>query len=182
MWRFRSRTKRSPGWSHQGKWATRPFFFDARPVNESERRVKELIGPAVQALGYDLLGVEHHVSHKRSLLRVYIDSESGIGVNDCERVSYQVGGILDVEDPIAGAYDLEVSSPGADRPLFEPDHFARHRGARVKIRLSLPIDGRRNFRGILEGCRDGKIFIKVDGLDHVLPLSRVGTARLVPDH
>ena len=150
-------------------------------MNESERKVKELIGPAVQALGYELLGVEHHLAPKRSLLRVYIDSESGIGVNDCERVSYQVSGILDVEDPIAGAYDLEVSSPGADRPLFEPAHFARHRGARVKIRLNLPIDGRRNFRGVLEGCRDGNVFITVDGTDHVLPLSRVGAARLVPD-
>ena len=66
-------------------------------------------------------------------------------------------------------------------PLFEPVHFVRYCGARVKIRLNLPIDGRRNFRGVLEGCRDGNIFIKVDGADHVLPLSRVGAARLVPD-
>ena len=83
--------------------------------------------------------------------------------------------------PLPAPTTSRVSSPGADRPLFEPAHFARHRGARVKIRLNLPIDGRRNFRGVLEGCRDGNIFIRVDGTDHVLPLSRVGVARLVPD-
>ena len=75
-----------------------------------------MIEPAVNALGYEVLGVEYHAAPRRSLVRVYIDSDSGIGVDDCERASYQVSGILDVEDPIAGAYDLEVSSPGLDRP------------------------------------------------------------------
>ena len=150
-------------------------------MNESARKVKGMIEAAVNALGYELLGVEYHAAPQHSRVRVYIDSESGIGVEDCERVSYQVSGILDVEDPVAGAYDLEVSSPGLDRPLFEPNDFARYRGSRVKIRLNWPLDGRRNFRGILEGYRDGNIFINVDGAEHALPFSRIGTARLIPD-
>ena len=143
--------------------------------------MKELIEPAVNTLGYEVLGVEYHAATQRSLVRVYIDSEAGIGVDDCERVSYQVSGILDVEDPVAGAYDLEVSSPGLDRPLFEPSHFARHCGAKARIRLNWPIDGRRNFRGVLRGCRDGNILIDVDGAEHALPFGRIGSARLVPD-
>ena len=150
-------------------------------MNESAQRVKGMIEPAVNALGYELLGVEHHASPQRSLVRVYIDSEAGIGVADCERVSYQVSGILDVEDPIAGAYDLEVSSPGLDRPLFEPSHFVRHRGERVAIRLAWPLDGRRNFRGILRGYRDGNVFVDIEGAEHAVPFDRVRAARLVPD-
>ncbi len=150
-------------------------------MNESARRVKEMIAPAVNALGYELLGVEHHAAPRRSLLRVYIDSEAGIGVDDCERVSYQVSGILDVEEPIAGTYDLEVSSPGPDRPLFEPSHFARHCGSQVRIRLDWPLDGRRSFRGVLRGYRDGNILIDVDGAEQALPFGRIGSARLVPD-
>lgn len=149
-------------------------------MNESARRVKKMIEPAVNALGYELLGVEHHAAPKRSLLRVYIDSEAGIGVDDCERVSYQVSGILDVEDPIAGTYDLEVSSPGLDRPLFEPSHFARHHGSQVRIRLAWPLDGRRSFRGVLRGYQDGNILVEVDGAEQALPLARIGSARLVP--
>ena len=150
-------------------------------MNERARTIKSLIEPAVNALGYELLGVVHHAAPQRSLVRVYIDSEAGIGVGDCERVSYQVSGILDVEDPVAGAYDLEVSSPGLDRPLFEPHHFERHRGAQANVRLTLPVEGRRNFRGVLCGYRDGNIVMNVDGADHVLPFTRIGTARLVPD-
>ena len=150
-------------------------------MSEGAQRVKGLIEPAVNALGYELLGVEYHAAPQRSLVRIYIDSETGVVVDDCERVSYQVSGILDVEDPIAGKYDLEVSSPGLDRPLFEPSHFVRHRGAIVKIRLSWPLDGRKNFRGVLQGYRDGNILIDVDGADLALPFSRIGTARLVPD-
>lgn len=158
-----------------------PIFVFSRSMHERARKVKALIEPAVNRLGYELLGVECRRAPRRSLLRVYIDSENGIGVADCERVSYQVSGVLDVENPLPGAYDLEVSSPGLDRPLFEPRHFNRYRGATVKIRLTLPIEGRRHIRGILAGCRDGSILINVDGAEHALPLDSVGTARIVPE-
>ena len=143
--------------------------------------LKTLIEPGVEALGYELLGVEYQSGRKHALLRVYIDSERGIGVDDCARVSHQVSGILAVEDPIEGGYDLEVSSPGLDRPLFEPRHFERHRGAEVKVRLTVPLDGRRNFRGVLEGCRDGRVLVMIDGARLALPLEHVGIARLVPE-
>ena len=86
-----------------------------------------------------------------------------------------------MENPLPGAYDLEVSSPGLDRPLFEPRHFNRHRGETVKIRLASPIEGRRQFRGVLAGCRDGSILIDVDGAEYALPLDSVGSARIVPE-
>ena len=147
---------------------------------EPARRVKALIEPGVMALGYELLGVEYRAGGNSALLRVYIDSEQGIGVSDCERVSYQVSGVLDVEDPIASAYDLEVSSPGLDRPLFDLHHFERHCGEEVKVRLSQPMDGRRSYRGVLAGCRDGKVLLRDRDAEHALPFHWIGSARLIP--
>lgn len=149
-------------------------------MKEPARRVKTLIEPGVKALGYDLLGVEYQLRGRAALLRVYIDRDEGITVTDCERVSYQVGGVLDVENPISSAYDLEVSSPGLDRPLFEPEHYDQHHGQEAKVRLSQPIAGRRAFRGILGGCRDGKVLLHDGETEHALPFDAIGQARLVP--
>ena len=107
------------------------------------------IESAVQGLGYELVGVEYLPQGRRSLLRVYIDTPGGVTVDDCERVSHQVSGVLDVEDPIRGQYVLEVSSPGLDRPLFTAEHFQRFAGSRVRLRTSPPLDGRRNFSGLI---------------------------------
>lgn len=144
--------------------------------------LRALIEPAVAALGYELLGTEFlSAGGGPAVLRVYIDSDTGINVDDCSRVSHQVSGLLDVEDPIAGEYTLEVSSPGFDRPLFTPEHFQRYTGSEVRIKMQVPQDGRRNFRGEIAGCRDGVVHIRLDGAICELPLAQVSQARLVPE-
>ena len=98
-------------------------------------------------MSYELLGIDYGASGKCSILRVYIDSHNGVGINDCELVSRQVGAILDVEDPISGQYNLEVSSPGIERPLFTLAHYRRFLGNEIKLKLYRPIGGRRKFKG-----------------------------------
>ncbi len=142
-------------------------------------QVEQLVETAIEALGYELVGVEYIQGGSDPILRIYIDAEQGIGIEDCERVSHQVSGILDVEEPIRSAYLLEVSSPGFDRPLFKAKDFERFVGAEAKITLKLPVDGRRNFRGVLQGFEDGEILIEVDGEVYALPLSKLAKARLV---
>ena len=138
----------------------------------------KLLEPAIEALGYELVELEF----PPHLLRIYIDREGGVTVDDCEVVSRQVSAVLDVEDPISGAYTLEVSSPGLDRPLRKETDFIRFAGERAKIELSLPDkDGRRRFTGTLKGCDAGEVLIEVDGEEHRLPLADIGKARLVPE-
>ena len=110
-------------------------------------KVFSIINPIVIDMGYELLGIEYVASGKLSVLRIYIDCEEGIGVDDCETVSRQVGAIMDVEDLINGQYNLEVSSPGIERPLFVMAHYQRFLGHDVCLRTYRPIDGRRNFTG-----------------------------------
>ena len=110
-------------------------------------RVFSTINPIVVDMGYELLGIEYVASGKHSVLRLYIDCEEGVGVNDCETVSRQVSSIMDVEDPISGQYNLEVSSPGIERPLFVVAHYQRFLGHDVRLRTYRPIEGKRNFTG-----------------------------------
>ncbi|HSS64176.1 MAG TPA: ribosome maturation factor RimP [Gammaproteobacteria bacterium] len=143
-------------------------------------QLKGLIKPAVEALGYELVGVEYRRGRRRARLRVYIDKPDGITLDDCERASHQVSGVLDVEDPIVEQYDLEVSSPGLDRPLFEAEHFERFAGHKVRVRLSPPVGGRRKFIGVLLGIEDGQVRVEEDGVERRIPLESVSAARLVP--
>ncbi len=163
------------------KWAARPLLFCGSVMRDTGHRLNDLIGPAVEGLGYEFVGAEYMPRRRQSLLRVYIDNEAGISLDDCARVSDQLSGILDVEDPIAGSYSLEVSSPGLDRPLFFERHFDRYRGARVRVKMAVPVAGRRNFKGTLEGCRDGAVILLQDGEEFALPLEDIGSARLIPD-
>lgn len=149
-----------------------------RPQHDVLRR---LIEPAVTVLGYDLVGIRCWPQSGKTLVRVYIDSEEGISVSDCERASHQISGVLDVYDPIPGHYTLEVSSPGLNRPLFVASDFERFKGRRIAVKLDTPLHGRRNFSGVLLGCREGVVRIHADGFEHSLPLEQIGTARLVPE-
>ncbi len=142
-------------------------------------QIEQLIEKPIESLGYMLLGVEYTKHGGDTVLRLYIDSEQGISIEDCERVSHQVSGILEVEDPISSAYSLEVSSPGFDRPLFKQRDFERFTGSEAKISMKLPVQGRRNFRGILQGVSEGIVIIEVDGELYDLPLAKVAKARLV---
>jgi ribosome maturation factor RimP len=141
-------------------------------------QIDQLIEAPIESLGYELVGVEY-IKAGETILRIYIDSEQGISIEDCERVSHQVSGVLEVEDPITTAYSLEVSSPGFDRPLFKARDFERFAGSDVKLSMKLPVQGRRNFTGTLQGMSDDQILIEVDGEIYSLPLSKLAKARLV---
>ena len=146
-----------------------------------ERRIFDLIEPAVVGLGLDLVGVELGTGNGRPLVRIFIDSASGITVDDCERASRQIGALLDVEDPLPDAYVLEVSSPGLDRPLMTPDHFTRFAGRSVRLSTREPIDGRRKWTGELLGCHNGNVLIRADREDERIPLALVKKANLIPE-
>ena len=152
-------------------------------MKQDPLHIGEMLESANNSLGYELVGVEYRSGgHGGGLLRVYIDSEQGISVDDCQTVSYQVSGILDVNDPIPGHYTLEVSSPGMDRLLFRPDDYRRFAGSLVKLRLAWPVDGRRKFKGRLQGLDDGNVLLELDGEQVSLPLDQVEQARLVPEY
>ena len=152
-------------------------------MKQDPLQIGALLEPAIEALGYQLAGVEYRSSGPGgALLRVYIDSERGITVEDCERVSYQVSGLLDVNDPIAGHYTLEVSSPGLDRLLFRRADYERFTGSLVKVRMAVPRAGRRKFRGRLLRVEDRNIVVDQDGEEVALALDHIEEARLVPEY
>ncbi|MES9957643.1 MAG: ribosome maturation factor RimP [Sedimenticola sp.] len=144
--------------------------------------VIELMRDTVEPMGYELVGVEY-LSDGRAghILRIYIDHENGISVDDCSSVSHQVSGVLDVEDPIQEKYALEVSSPGLDRPLFFKEHFERFKGGRVKIRLHEKLQGRRRFEGVLNGLQGDDVLVTVDDEEFLLPYDLIDRARLVAE-
>jgi ribosome maturation factor RimP len=143
--------------------------------------LRALLEPTIERLGYELTDLEARLTGKSGLLRLYIDRPDGVGLDDCEKVSRAVSALLDVEDPIPGHYDLEVSSPGLDRKLTKIEHFQRFMGETVKVQMRFPIDGRRRFRGRLLSTDDKNIVLDVDGTQHNLPLATIDSARLVPD-
>ncbi len=149
---------------------------------QAPENLTNLIGRTVTGMGYELVGVEYQGrGGSGALLRVYIDSVDGITVDDCADVSHQLSGVLDVEDPIRGEYDLEISSPGLDRPLFTREHYERFAGSRVTVKLRIKLDGRRRFEGILKGVDDDAVLVEgEDGLFR-LPLGGIEKARLIPE-
>jgi ribosome maturation factor RimP len=147
-----------------------------------EERVQRLLEPTVAALGYELLGVEYLSQGKHSRLRLYIDGPNGIGLEDCSKVSHQVSGVLDVEDPIKGQYSLEVSSPGLDRPLFTPAHFEKFIGQRVKLRSRLPVNGQRKFTGVISAVDQEDIYISMENDEELkIACHEIDQANLIPD-
>ena len=142
-------------------------------------QITAVIEPAVIALGFEMVGVEHIAQGRHSLLRVYIDHPDGIDVEDCADVSRQVSAVLDVEDPIKGEYTLEVSSPGLERPLFSDEQFARFTGQLADLRLRVAQEGRRKFRGRMLGVEDGRLQIEVDGVEYTVLLDNVDKAHLI---
>ncbi len=142
-------------------------------------QMTDLIEPAVAAVGYELLGCEFISRGRRSVLRIYIDSPNGINVKDCEKVSHQVSSVLDVEDPIPGKYQLEVSSPGLDRPLFKIAHYEQQIGHWIKVHLRLALNGRRNFVGHLQAVNESQITIACDNDVFDIPFSYIQKGKLI---
>jgi len=139
-----------------------------------------LIEPVVTSMGFELWGIDYLSQGKHSRLVIYIDGPDGITVDDCADVSRQVSGVLDVEDPIPGKYQLEVSSPGMDRPLFTLDQFTRYRGHVVALRLRAPYEGRRKFKGLLAGVENDEVLLQLDGEEYCFPIDGIEQARVVP--
>lgn len=173
------------------KRASRPFFvFEIPQTHEANfptmsgkaTEIIELLSPTVVALGLELLGVEFAPTGNSAMLRLYIDAPGRlVAIEDCEAVSREVAAVLDINDPIASAYTLEVSSPGIDRPLFTAEQFGRWIGEQAKLTLRMAQDGRRRFQARI---------VAVDGehitLDHpagalVVEHDNIEKARLVPD-
>ena len=132
-------------------------------VSKQQRKINGLLLPVVEAMGYEFVGCKYIPQGAYTVLRIYIDKESGVTLDDCSTVSTQLSAVLDVEEPITCKYTLEVSSPGSDRPLFTLEHFQRFVGHNAAIRLHTPMDGRRNFKGKIVKVDDNIISIDVDG-------------------
>jgi len=146
----------------------------------TNEELRQILEPAVEGLGYELVDLELKIGGRDGLVRLFIDRPEGIGLDDCEAVSRQVSAVLDVADPVPGQYNLEVSSPGLDRRLTKREHFERFTGKDVRIRLRVPIEGRRNFRGALTRVDRDTVELNVDGQSHRLPIAGIASARLVP--
>ena len=145
--------------------------------------LQNLVEPVVTSMGYDFVGLEVHSQPQGSLLRVYIDKDDGITADDCQRVSHQISGVFEVEEPISGNYTLEISSPGLDRPLFTEEHFKRFAGNDVKIRVGSPVEGRRKFTGMLQGVdEEHHVVVRIDEQEFHLSLANIEQARLVPKY
>jgi ribosome maturation factor RimP len=141
--------------------------------------LNEMVSPAVEALGFEFVGLEYIAQGKHSILRVYIDHENGIKVEDCASVSHQVSGILEVEDPINSQYNLEVSSPGMERPFFKLEHYTDYVGQVVNMRCHVGVEGRRKFKGELAAINGDKLTVVVDGQDYIIDFDDIEKAHLV---
>ena len=148
----------------------------------SVQKLNEMLQPLVEDLGYEFVGLEYNTSPKHSVLRIYIDREAGVGIKDCERVSRETAALLDVKDPIKSHYNLEVSSPGLDRPLFTVAHFTEFKGREVKINLFAPQQSRRKFQGLILAASELGVIIDQDGSEVILDIRNIAKARLVPDY
>ena len=143
-------------------------------------RLIELLAPVVMDLGYEFVGMELNPHPANGFVRIYIDAEDGITLEDCEKVSREVSAQLDVDDVIKGRYNLEISSPGMDRPLFTAEQFSRFIGETVKVTLARPVEGRRKLKGTIVNVENATISVDVDGQQFAFDNADVVKARLVP--
>jgi len=143
------------------------------------KKMTALLEPVVVDLGLDLVELQFRRESSGWVLRLIVDAENGISIDDCVRVSREVGHLLEVEDPIEQAYSLEVSSPGLDRPLKQEKDFLRCKGEKAKVVVREPIDAQNVFVGVIEGVLEGNIILATDhGIIHI-PHDKVKKARLV---
>jgi ribosome maturation factor RimP len=133
-------------------------------------------------MGFDLIEIEHFPNPKHGVLRLYIDKEGGVNVDDCSTVSRQISALIDVEDPVSGQYNLEISSPGVDRPLRRLVDFQRFTGSLVKLKTVMPLEGQRNFKGRLLEASEETLVIETDDEEISLPMSTIDKARIVPEY
>ena len=148
-------------------------------MSKLEQSLNEMLTAPVEALGYEFVGVEFIRAGKNSVFRIFIDSESGIVVDDCALVSRQVSAILDVEDPIKEEYTLEVSSPGVDRPLFTIEHYQQFVGEEIKVKLKMPVNGAFNMKGKIVSVENKMITLNFAGEILTLSFDNIRKANIV---
>ena len=144
-----------------------------------EQNLQEMLQGAVEDLGCELWGIECQRAGRFMTVRLFVDKEGGVTVDDCADVSRQVSAILDVEDPIADKYNLEVSSPGLDRPLFTLPQFERYIGQDIAVHLRIPVIERRKWQGKLERIEKDMVTLIVDGQEQVLVFGNIQKANVV---
>lgn len=142
--------------------------------------LNKIIQPLVEAMGFELWGLDFLAKGKQPLLRIYIEHPEGISVEDCADVSRQVGSTLDVEDVIPGQYTLEVSSPGMDRPIFTLEQYSKLIGYQAQVRLRMAFEGRRKFAGWIKGVEDGEVILQVEDQEYCFPFESIDKARILP--
>lgn len=150
-------------------------------VSKKIQAITDMLAPAVAATGFELWGVELFQQGRHSVLRLYIDGPEGVGVDDCAAVSHQASGVLDVEDPIAGEYTLEVSSPGWDRPLFTLAQYARFIGSPVAVRLASPLNGRRKYKGTVLQVTEDAVDLQVEAEVVQIPFAVIDKGNVVAE-
>ncbi len=151
-------------------------------MKQAPEHLLALIEPVVEGLGYDCVGVEYNPHPKHGLLRIYIDHENGILVDDCTKVSHQISGVLDVEDPIIDNYHLEISSPGEDRPFFKVRQFSQFLGSTVMVNLFAAVNGRRKITGKIVHVENDVITLEENAQSFDIPFAAMSKARLVPSY
>jgi ribosome maturation factor RimP len=144
-------------------------------------KIEAMIAPSLDAMGYRVWRVAVMGGSRRATLQIMAErqDEQSMTVDDCAEISRTVSALLDVADPIEGAYELEVSSPGIDRPLVRPEHFARFAGFEARIELNRPLDGRKRFQGRILGLEGEAVRLSLGEATVDLPLSAVARAKLV---
>jgi ribosome maturation factor RimP len=145
------------------------------------QEIREVVEPVLQSQGFELVDLEYQRESRGWVLRIFMDREGGVTLDDCSGVSHEVGAVLEVKDVIPNAYVLEVSSPGLTRPLKKPEDFNRFRNQLVKIKLFQPLDGRRNFKGTLLGLEVETVRLEADGQVFEIPLQSIAKANLEID-
>ncbi len=151
-------------------------------MKQAPEHLVNLIEPIINGLGYECVGIDYNPHPQNGLLRIYIDSENGILLDDCTKVSHQISGVLDVEDPISSNYHLEISSPGENRPFFKISQFERFIGSTVEINLFNPIEKRRKIIGLIQKVEANIIFINDKNKLFEIPFTAMSKARLVPQY
>jgi ribosome maturation factor RimP len=151
-------------------------------MSRSLSQLWEMFEPVVQGLGYALVEIEYQPNPKHGVLRLSIDREDGdIQLDDCTAVSHQISALLDVEEPLSGRFNLEVSSPGLDRPLRKIEDFQKFIGEIVKLKTSMALAGQRNFKGQLLAVENDELVLDCDHKQIRVPHAAIDKARLVPN-
>jgi len=145
------------------------------------QEVRQVVEPILESQEFELVDLEYQRESQGWVLRIYLDRQGGVSLDDCAGISHEVGAVLEVKDLIPSAYILEVSSPGLTRPLKKPEDFNRFRNQMVKIKLYEPLDGRRNFKGTLLGLEGDRVRVEAEQQVYELPLQRIAKANLEID-